>query len=54
MGKISSLLLGAVSGAAAAYFLTSKKVKKLLKKFKTSLLTIVKIQIRLTKQLSNQ
>ena len=29
MGKISSLLLGAVSGAAAAYFLTSKKGKEI-------------------------
>ena len=28
MGKISSLLLGAVAGAAAAYFLTSKKGKE--------------------------
>lgn len=28
MGKFSSLLLGAVSGAAAAYFLTSKKGKE--------------------------
>ena len=28
MGKFSSLLLGAVTGAAAAYFLTSKKGKE--------------------------
>ena len=33
MGKISSLLLGAVSGAAAAYFLTSKKGKEITEKF---------------------
>ena len=32
MGKISSLLLGAVSGAAAAYFLTSKKGKEITEK----------------------
>ena len=32
MGKISSLLLGAVSGAAAAYFLTSKKGKEVTEK----------------------
>ena len=32
MGKISSLLLGAVSGAAAAYFLTSKKGKEIAEK----------------------
>ena len=32
MGKISSLLLGAVSGAAAAYFLTSKKGKEINQK----------------------
>ena len=28
MGKFSSLLLGAITGAAAAYFLTSKKGKE--------------------------
>lgn len=32
MGKISSLLLGVVSGAAAAYFLTSKKGKEITEK----------------------
>jgi len=32
LGKISSLLLGAVSGAAAAYFLTSKKGKEITEK----------------------
>lgn len=32
MGKISSLLLGAVSGAVAAYFLTSKKGKEITEK----------------------
>lgn len=32
MGKISSLLLGAVSGASAAYFLTSKKGKEITEK----------------------
>ena len=32
MGKISSLLLGAVSGAAAAYFINSKKVKEITEK----------------------
>ena len=32
MGKISSLLLGAVSGAAVAYVLTSKKGKEITEK----------------------
>lgn len=32
MGKFSSLILGALSGAAAAYFLTSKKGKETTKK----------------------
>ena len=38
MGKFSSILLGTISGAAAAVFLTSKKGKEMkLKKIQTIL-----------------